>query len=88
MLNTLLNTSLSTFFTAIGGMIVISCGWLAVQRLWLRQFPGPLAPGGDGDGDALAGRSGCHGCKCGPAGCERKLAQLPDELKEVSRYAP
>jgi len=84
MLNTLLNTSLSTFFTAVAGMIVISGSWLAVQRLWQRHVPEQ----DDGSGDALAGRSGCHGCKCGPAGCERKLAQLPDELKEVSRYAP
>jgi len=81
-------TLASTFLTAIVGMIVISSGWLAVQRLWLRQFPGPLAPGGDGDGDALAGRSGCHGCNCDPTACERELAQLPDKLKEASGHAP
>ncbi len=78
----------STFFTAIAGMIVISGGWLAVQRLWLRQFPDSPAPGGDADGDALAGRSGCHGCNCDPTSCERELAPLPDKLKEASGYAP
>jgi len=62
---------LSTFFTAIAGMMVISCFWLAVQRLWLRHFRETAEPGGAG-GDALAGRSGCHGCNCGPAGCERE----------------
>ena len=79
-------TLASTFLTAIAGMIVISCGWLAVQRLWLRQFPD--SPAADGDADALAGRSGCHGCKCDPTACERELAQLPDKLKEASGYAP
>ena len=77
-------TLASTFLTAIAGMIVISGGWLAVQRLWLRQFPDSPAAGGD----ALAGRSGCHGCNCDPTACERKLAQLPDKLKEASGYAP
>ena len=81
-------TLASTFLTAIAGMIVISCGWLAVQRLWLRQFPDSPAPGGDANGDALAGRSGCHGCKCDPTACERELTPLPDKLKEASGYAP
>jgi hypothetical protein len=81
-------TLASTFLTAIAGMIVISCGWLAVQRLWLRQFPDSPAPGGNADGDALAGRSGCHGCKCDPTACERELTPLPDKLKEASGYAP
>jgi hypothetical protein len=84
----MLHTLLSPFLTAIVGMIVISCGWLGVQRLWLRQFPDSPAPGGDADGDALAGRSGCHGCNCDPTACERKLAQLPDKLKEANGYAP
>jgi hypothetical protein len=78
------STLVSTFLTALAGMILISGGWLAVQRLWQRHFP----ERGDGSDDALAGRSGCHGCNCGPAGCERELAQLPDEPKEVSSDAP
>jgi len=80
----MVNTLLGTLLTAVAGMIVISGSWLAVQRLWQRHVPEQ----DDGSGDALAGRSGCHGCICSPTGCERKLAQLPDELKEVSRYAP
>jgi hypothetical protein len=59
---------LTTFFTAIAGMIFISCAWLAVQRLWQRQFP----EHNGGDGDALAGRSGCSGCNCAPDHCERE----------------
>ncbi|MCB1854894.1 MAG: hypothetical protein H6988_06410 [Pseudomonadales bacterium] len=62
-------TVLSTYLTALAGMILISCGWLAVQRLWQRHFPGP--EGGE-QGDALAGRSGCHGCNCEASGCERE----------------
>jgi hypothetical protein len=77
-------TLASTFLTAIAGMIVISGGWLAVQRLWLRQF----GQRGDAGEDALAGRSGCHGCNCDPTACERELAPLPDKLKEASGHAP
>ncbi len=61
-----MTTTLTTFLTAIAAMIVISCCWLAVQRLWQRQFPE------DGDGDALAGRGGCTGCHCSPDRCERQ----------------
>jgi hypothetical protein len=75
---------LGTVLTAVAGMIVISGSWLAVQRLWQRHFP----ERGDGSDDALAGRSGCHGCNCGPAGCERESAQLPDQPKEVTNHAP
>ena len=80
----MVNTLLGTLLTAVAGMIVISGSWLAVQRLWQRHVPEQ----DDGSGDALAGRSGCHGCTCGPTGCERELAQSPDELKEASRHAP
>jgi hypothetical protein len=75
---------LSTFLIAIAGMIAISCSWLAVQRLWQRHFP----EYSDGNDDALAGRGGCHGCNCGPAGCERESAQLPIKPKEVTNHAP
>ena len=51
---------LTTYLTALAGMVVISCCWLAVQRLWQRQFP----EHGAADNDALAGRSGCQGCNC------------------------
>ena len=54
---------LTTYLTALAGMVVISCCWLAVQRLWQRQFPDH----GGADNDALAGRSGCQGCDCKPS---------------------
>lgn len=40
-------------------LVVAACAvaWLAVQRAWMRSFPG-AAP----DPDALSGRLGCHGC--------------------------
>ena len=70
-------TCLLPIATATASMVVITCAWLAVQRLWQRQFPG------QGDGDALAGRSGCHGCNCSPETCEREFA--PDNNpKEVT----
>jgi hypothetical protein len=59
---------LITFLTAIACMIVISCCWLAVQRLWWQQF----SEDDTGEGDALAGRSGCHGCNCTTDHCEGK----------------
>jgi len=66
---------LSTYFTALVGMVTISCCWLAVQRLWQRHFPELNA----GD-DALAGRSGCHACNCESPQCERE----PDRATEPS----
>ena len=70
---------LSSYLIAIAGMIFIACVWLAVQRLWQRHFP---EHGAVGEADALAGRSGCHGCNCAPSHCERDLPrpqQLPKE---------
>ena len=75
---------LSTFLTAIAGMIIISCAWLAVQRLWQRHFPERV----DSSGDALAGRSGCHGCNCSPNQCERETAPLSNKPEEGSTHAP
>lgn len=72
---------LSSYFTGIAGVIVIACGWLAVQRLWQRHFPEHAA---GGEEDALAGRSGCHGCNCGPSQCERKTARPQQHPEEVS----
>jgi len=68
---------LMSYLTAMAGMIAITCCWLAVQRLWLRQFPER------GDGDALAGRNGCQGCHCGPTRCEREFA-ADQTTKEVT----
>jgi hypothetical protein len=52
-----------------------------VQRLWQRHFPEHAA---GGEEDALAGRSGCHGCNCGPSQCERKTARPQQHPEEVS----
>ena len=61
---------LETYITAIALMILISCLWLAVQRLWGRSFPEQRAA----DGDALQGRSGCHNCSCTKSRCENSTA--------------
>ncbi len=39
------------------GIAVLLTVWLAVQRAWQGAFRGNAT-----DGDALAGRTGCHGC--------------------------
>jgi hypothetical protein len=44
---------------AMLGMAVVLGAWLAVQRLFCASLPGASA-----DEDALAGRTGCHGCNC------------------------
>ena len=41
----------------IGAILLLSTAWIGVQRAWRRSF----ADVGT-DPDALAGRSGCHGC--------------------------
>ena len=45
------------YIIGIGAVLLLSTAWIAVQRAWRRSFPD-----GGGDPDALAGRSGCHGC--------------------------
>jgi hypothetical protein len=59
-------TALLEILKAMGGITVVLVAWLAVQRAWGRAFPG-RAPGGD----ALQGRTGCHGCTCDGT-CENK----------------
>jgi len=51
---------LLNYLTSMILMIVLTCGWLAVQRMWRRHFPGDDAT----DGDALANRNSCVGCTC------------------------
>ena len=56
---------------ALVALAALTAAWLAVQLAWRRAFP---AEGGDPD--ALAGRLGCHGCRCEQP-CERRAAQGP-----------
>jgi hypothetical protein len=74
---------LTNYLTALAGMLIISCSWLAVQRLWQRQFP----EHDSGDGDALAGRSGCHACDCAPSRCERESDTLSSPSQPSSQQA-
>ena len=53
------------YLTAVLLMMLICGLWLAVQRLWGRQFPERIGP----DGDVLSGRGGCRGCTCGGGEC-------------------
>ena len=54
------------YIVGIGALLLLSTAWVGVQRAWRRSFP----EAGD-DPDALAGRSGCYGCR-GAADCKRK----------------
>jgi hypothetical protein len=54
------------YLTAMVSVAALGALWVTVQRLWQRHFPDRGSPGGD----ALANRSGCHGCGCHGADCE------------------
>jgi hypothetical protein len=56
---------LLTCLKTLALMTVLTCAWLAVQRLWQRHMPEQAT----GD-DALANRTGCHGCSCENARCQ------------------
>lgn len=58
---------MSPFLVAPLAVVACAVGWLAVQRAWMRAFPG-AAP----DPDALSGRLGCHGCGECTKRCERR----------------
>jgi len=45
------------YIIGVGAFVLLSAAWIGVQRAWRRSF----SDVGD-DPDALAGRSGCHGC--------------------------
>ena len=47
---------ISLYLTGLTAMLIILLAWVAVQIAWRRAFPAGRDP------DALAGRSGCHGC--------------------------
>ncbi len=56
---------LTSYLTGILIIVALTVAWVGVQRAWRRAFPE-----GSGDPDALAGRTGCHGCNCTDV-CER-----------------
>ena len=66
------------YLTAILAMAAIAALWLFIQRQWQRHFPEQASA----DGDALANRSGCHGCNCRGQECQNK--QLNHKDREVS----
>jgi hypothetical protein len=63
---------IQTYLTGVAAIVLVSLAWLVVQRLWQRQFPDHA------DVDAMAHRSGCHGCNCGEARCDRPDSNTPD----------
>ena len=58
---------------AAGLLAVIMGVWLCVQRSWRVVFPST-----NGDDDALAGRTDCHGCSCDTP-CENKTRAMRQE---------
>ena len=55
------------YMIGIGAVILVATAWLGVQRAWKRAFPEAAA-----DPDALAGRSGCGGCRNESRDCHRR----------------
>jgi len=74
---------LTSLLPALAWLVFLLAGWLAVQRLWQRHFAEQDSP----DGDALAGRGGCHGCSCKPGRCEQPEPRQ-NHTTEVNRHAP
>ncbi len=71
---------LARYLVGVAGVTGAALLWLAVQQLWRAAFPG-LAPGGD----ALAGRSDCHGCGSCTHGCETGAAASAGASREERR---
>ncbi len=67
------------YLIGVGAVVLMSAGWLVVQRAWRKAFPDP----GE-DPDALAGRLGCHGC-AKAADCPRESGREPWEAQEELR---
>jgi hypothetical protein len=65
------------YIIGVGAVLLISMAWLGVQRAWKRSFPDALA-----DPDALAGRSGCHGCH-ESKDCHQRLESGACKTKET-----
>ncbi len=58
---------------AIGGIIFLMIGWVAVQSFWRKTFADHIT-----DEDVLAGRSSCSNCGCTTI-CKKKLNQASTE---------
>lgn len=54
------------YVVGIGALLLVFVAWVGVQRAWRKSVPDV-----EGDPDALAGRTGCYGCR-GAAECERR----------------
>jgi len=67
------------YIIGVGAFALLSAAWLGVQRAWRSAFPET----GD-DPDALAGRSGCHGCS-NPGQCSRGRQSGACEAQEEKR---
>ncbi len=67
------------YVVGVGTLLLLSVAWLGVQRAWRRSFSDMA-----GDPDALAGRSGCHGCS-GSKPCHQKDPNGACEAQENPR---
>jgi hypothetical protein len=68
---------LTSHALALVALTALLSAWVAVQLAWRRAFPSAT-----GDPDALAGRLGCHGCRCEEP-CERRASTAPVEAEET-----
>lgn len=70
---------LTSYAVGLLGIALLAAAWLAVQLAWRRAFPDAR-----GDGDALAGRLGCHGCgalECGEKRCEHAAPAAEEDSR-------
>ena len=49
---------LESYLTAVLALAAVLAAWVGIQIAWRKVFPEAGC-----DPDALAGRSGCHGCQ-------------------------
>lgn len=67
------------YVVGMGALVLLSAGWIAVQRAWKSTF----ADLGS-DPDALAGRPGCTGC-IEAEDCPRRQSSEGCEAQEDTR---
>ena len=61
---------LESYAIGLSGIVLVAVTWVGVQSAWRKVFPGVGS-----DTDALAGRTGCHGCRERSASCDGATAE-------------
>jgi len=70
---------LASYATGLVALIALMLAWVGVQSAWRKVFPGVTS-----DPDALAGRTGCHGCDDIDVCSHRPAARAVSDKEEIS----